>query len=137
MSTDAPQFKDALEATRSTIWSFDLNSPPNPEGDGTGYVCPAEGYIDFIRQALELLTVAKLHALDEIPERIHQRIEIKSRSSLAVIEEMSTQEPEVRRYWAVSEVQDLVRHLSESLLDEARPHPRVVLPKLVRRRRTS
>lgn len=132
--SDAVSYADRLEAARRVLYAFDLNVPIPPEDDGRDYVCPAESYLQCVEHALALLTVAQLHACDEIPEQIKARAEIVGKTAISATEEMATVEPEMRRYWAVKAAQDLVRHLYDALHDEARPQRRVVLPKLSKQR---
>lgn len=134
-STEPRQFADLHEQARRVLWSFGLNLPSHPEGDGHGYVCPAENYIECIRLAVTALETAKETALAEIPEQMKTRAGWLEKSHISAVEEMSTVAPEVRRLWAVRAAHDLVGNLYEALQDEAKPHPRVVLPPLARKRR--
>lgn len=133
--SEPTSFAEMHEQAQRVLWSFGLNLPPNPEGDSAGYVAPAEHYLACVRLAVTALATAKDAALAEVPENIRTRAGWLEKSHLSAVEEMSTREPEVRRVWAVRAAYDLVNNLYEALQDEAKPHPRVVLPPLAKRRR--
>lgn len=135
MSTEGKLYAELIDVAQRVLWSFGLNLPENPDGDGSGYVCPAEQYLECVRFAAMALATAREAALAEVPEQIRARAAWLEHSQLSVVEEMATVEPEVRRLWAVRAAHDLVEQLYEALADEAKPHPRVVLPKLARTRR--
>lgn len=136
MSTEPTSLADLVAQANRVLWAFNLNSSPDrPEGDGLHYCSPADAYLSWIDNAHSSLEEAAQRAFDEIPERIKFRAELVGKSHADAAQELCTVEPEIRRFWAVKSARDLVSNLYEALADEARPQPRVALPKLARVRR--
>ena len=129
-------YTDALEQATRVLWAFNLNTPANPPDTGQAYNCPAERYLGNIQEAVRVLEDARQHAFNEIPEQIKQRAGWLEKSHVSAVDEMASAAPEIRRFWAVRAALFLVSNLYAALEDEGRPHKRVILPPLAKRRRS-
>lgn len=132
--TEPSDYADTLEHATRVLWAFNLASADHPEGDGQDYCCPAERYIGNLAEARRLLDDAVVQAFEELPTAIKSQVRVTGKYTPSAADALAEQAPEVRRLWAVKAARDLVANLYEALRDEARPQPRVTLPKLVKNR---
>lgn len=123
--SDAPtrDVTDYIGETRAAFWELGRMMPHRPEGTDENYRPPARFYLDRINTARAALEEAEQMAKEEIPEQIKREADQHTRRFGPCVVELAEHHPELRRFWQVRLIRDLVEDLFDNLANEGRPQP--------------
>ena len=126
------------QALHHDLWLLARSMPERPEGDDTYFQPPAHDLLPLLAEVLAQCQRISETLKERIPSDLIFQVMLKEkRLGPCGWSDMAKESPEVRRFYQVDLVKDVVRHLYETLRDEGRPQKPIVLPKLSKMRRSS
>ena len=124
-----PLEQELSDALYRDLWTLRQAMDDRPEGDDAGYVPPAHRYLPALKEAVAKWMEANECAIAEIPREQEYKIKRTRWQDMDPVREVAQHAPEVRRYWLLSNVLNLLNRSVEMLENEGRPQPAKLGPR--------
>lgn len=121
--TDLPIQKDIRDALQINMWLLReamANDPVTYDHQGEPII-PAHFYLPILKKAVAAWNEALIEAKDEVPYRLHHKLKMANMHAATGTEEVARTEPEVRRYYLLDLIHNLMKQAVEMLESEGKP----------------